>query len=55
MNAVQQIKARLDYDTILRVVAGKLEDNAKARQKRESVKERTNSYMKKRGFPLRVL
>lgn len=55
MNAVQTIKAKYDMDALLRVIAPKMEENVKARRRKELGKARANAALAKCGVPLRVV
>lgn len=55
MNAVQAIKSKYDMDALLRVLAPKMEENVKARRKKESGKAIANAALAKCGVPLRVV
>lgn len=55
MNEVQKIKAKHDMDALLRVLAPKMEANARARRKRETRAWAEGAYLTKTGQVLRVV
>ena len=55
MNEVKRIKAKYDMDALLRVLAPKMEENVKARRKREARAWAEGEYLTKTGRVLRVV
>ena len=55
MNEVQRIKAKYDLEALLRAIGPKMEENVKARRRREKQAYAERQYLTKTGQVLRIV